>query len=80
MKKNQVPDSKKKQFDNYLRFSFIGFQMVATVIAGIIIGYLIDEKLQSPKKYATLISTLIFVFIAMYSAIKGLKNINDSND
>ena len=79
MKKNQEPNSKKKQFDNYLRYSFIGFQMVAIVLIGIGIGYFIDEKLNTEKPYASLISTLLFVFFAMYSAVKDLKNINEDD-
>lgn len=80
MKKNQAPNSKKKQFDNYLKFSFIGFQMVAIVLVGVGLGYLIDEKMNNEKPYASLISTLVFVFISMYSVIKALKSIKQDND
>lgn len=73
--KDQKTNSKKKQFDNYLKFSFIGFQMVAIVIIGVGIGYIIDNKLNTDKPYATLISSLVFVFIAMYSAVKDLKKL-----
>lgn len=79
MKKNQKPNSRKKQFDNFLKFSFIGFQMVAIVLVGVGIGYFIDGKLSTEKPYATLISTLIFVFIAMYTAVKDLKNISQDD-
>lgn len=49
--------------------------MVAIVIIGVGIGYIIDNELNTDKPYATLISSLVFVFIAMYSAVKDLKKL-----
>ncbi|MEX2588908.1 MAG: AtpZ/AtpI family protein [Chitinophagales bacterium] len=67
-------------FDNYLKFSAIGFQMVAVVLIGFGIGWYIDSKLNTDKPYAALAFTLIFVFIAMYLVIKELQSMNNKND
>lgn len=80
MKKDQQQNSKKKLFDNYLKFSAIGFQMVGTVLLGFGIGWYIDGKLNFDKPYASLAFTLIFVFIAMYMVIRELQSMNNKDD
>ncbi|TVR81356.1 MAG: AtpZ/AtpI family protein [Chitinophagaceae bacterium] len=68
-KKPQNP-FKKKQFKDYLKYSAMGFQMAATVILGLLIGVKLDEWLETSRPYATLISVLVFVFIALYIPLK----------
>lgn len=48
----------------------MGFQMAATVILGLLIGVKLDEWLETSRPYATLISVLVFVFIALYIPLK----------
>ena len=74
------PNSKKKLFNNYLKFSAIGFQMIAVILIGFGIGYWIDNKMQNEKPVASMVCTLIFVFISLYLVIKELKILTEDND
>lgn len=48
--------------------------MIATIGIGAFIGYYLDKKNNNPKHLYTAFSTLIFVFIALYNAIKSVLN------
>lgn len=63
---------KKKLSDNsraYLKYSGIGFQMIATILLGVLIGMFLDNKFETDNIF-TAIFSLIFVVIALYVVLK----------
>lgn len=73
---NQNPQkqSKKKLFNQYLKYTTLGFQMLATVILGLLIGRGLDKWLETSTPYFTLIFVLLFIFVALYIPVKELMN------
>lgn len=68
--KNQ--NSKKKLSENskaYLKYTSIGFQMLGTIIIGVLIGLFLDKKFETNNIF-TAIFSLLFVVIAIYSVLK----------
>jgi putative Mn2+ efflux pump MntP len=63
---NQPPSN------NVLRYSGVGFQIMATVGVGFFIGYKLDEYLGNKKPYFAAGISVLFVFLALYVALKDL--------
>lgn len=73
MKNKENQPSKKKQFDNYVKYSTAGFQMLAAILIGYFLGSWLDKQFplgDSGKPIFTAISSLIFAGIAMYLFIR----------
>ena len=68
MKENFEED--KKQVNNYLRYSGIGFQIAGTVAVGFFIGYELDKWLHTSQPYFTAVVSLVFVFLGLYIGLK----------
>ena len=68
-------NSKKKPFDDYIKYSAIGFQMLAIILVGVFLGYKMDEwfPVADFPLFTTLFS-LIFVCLAMWVVIRTLIN------
>ncbi len=64
------PEKKKQQFDNFLRYSNMGFQMFAVIALSIFIGYKIDVAIENHIPFFTVIFSIIGVGGAIYQAIK----------
>ncbi|HLP19087.1 MAG TPA: AtpZ/AtpI family protein [Chitinophagales bacterium] len=60
----------KKQVNNYLKYSGIGFQIAGVIGVGVAIGYGLDKWLHTPGPYFTAGFALIFIVLAMYVAFK----------
>jgi len=61
---------KKKQLDNYLRFSGLGFQMLAIIGLATWLGDYIDSKQSRDFPLFTVVLSLIGVFASLYLVIK----------
>lgn len=75
MTKKPKPPSRKRPFDQYLKYSAVGFQMLAVILIGVFIGSQLDKyyPIQDIPVFTTLFS-LIFVGIAMWLVIRQLIN------
>jgi F0F1-type ATP synthase assembly protein I len=60
----------KKEVNNYLKYSGLGFQIAGTVAAGVFIGYELDKWLHTSKPYFTAIVSIAFVFLGLYIGLK----------
>ena len=67
----------KKPLNKYARFSGVAFQMAVTIFIGTFIGVKLDEKYPNENNLFTLAFSLIFVFAALYTVIKQVKNISE---
>jgi ATP synthase protein I len=60
----------KKQVNNYLKYSGLGFQIAATIGVGVLIGYQLDKWLKTPQPYFTLGFSFAFVILALFIGLK----------
>lgn len=68
----------KKEVDDYVKYSGIGFQIAGTIGVGVFIGYMLDKYLHTKAPYFTAAFALVFIFLAMFTAFRGLGN-NSNN-
>ena len=59
--------------NNYLKFTGMGFQMIAIIGIFAFAGYKIDEAGHHTVKWATAALALIGVFISLYLVIRSIK-------
>lgn len=76
MENPQDPSSKKKQLDDYIKYSGIGLQMVAIIIIGVFAGVKLDKVLELSVPVFTLVLSLGSVAFTMYYLIKKLSGKN----
>ena len=67
--KNQKRTTKNR-LNTYAKISGAGFQMLATIALGAFIGYKLDERYPNKHNLYTVIFTLIFIGLALYSVIR----------
>lgn len=79
MEGNNKKQKQKKQFNPFIRFSSIALQMGLTIYLGSKFGEWLDVKFNNDNQLYYKIVTLIAVFIAMYSVIKQVINLTNSN-
>jgi len=65
-------NSKKKQFNDYAKYSSIAFQMLAIILVGVFGGIKLDELLKINFPVFTLTLTILSVVFAIYYVIKDL--------
>ncbi|HEX3383642.1 MAG TPA: AtpZ/AtpI family protein [Mucilaginibacter sp.] len=63
----------KPPLNDYVKFTGMGFQMIAIIAIFTYIGYRIDESMHHQTKWVTAMLALIGVFISMYVVISSLK-------
>ncbi|MFD0748636.1 AtpZ/AtpI family protein [Mucilaginibacter calamicampi] len=63
-----------KPINNYIKFSAMGFQMIAIIGVFTFVGYKIDASAHHQTKWVTAILSLIGVFSSLYLVIRSLKN------
>lgn len=68
MNKNLKKD--KKQFDDFIRYSGLAFEMIAIMGIGVWIGVKIDRWIELSFPVATLILMILSVIGAIYHAIR----------
>ncbi len=67
---DQKDQKQKDRLNSYARFTGIGFQMLVTIGLGVFIGVKLDEKYPNQYSAFTIIFSLLFIGIALYSVIK----------
>lgn len=70
--KKDQPTKKKKYLNQYLKYSTIGFQMIALVVAGALFGDWLDDKYNPDGRLYTVVFSLLSIFLALYLALKEL--------
>jgi ATP synthase protein I len=74
MAENQNSDEGNKGTNSYLKFTGMGFQMIAIIGAFSYAGYKIDEYAKHDVQWVTALMALIGVFISLYLVIRALKS------
>jgi hypothetical protein len=73
-KDEQKPDNgNNKGANNYVKFTGMGFQMIAVIGVFTYAGYKIDDAGHHSVKWATAALSLIGVFISLYLVIRAVK-------
>lgn len=65
-------EKEKQTLYYFVKYSNIGFQMLAIILAGVFGGLKLDEWLNLNFKYFTVSLTILAVFAALYNALKDL--------
>jgi hypothetical protein len=63
---NKKPDEK----DNYMKYSSAGFQIVAPVILGVLVGLWLDKHFNRTDALWTIILSSVMIVVALYQFIK----------
>jgi len=66
-------NGRKPPLNDYVKFTGMGFQMIAIIGLFAYIGYRIDLSAQHQTKWVTAVLALVGVFISMYVVISSLK-------
>ena len=69
MKNNSVPDPDKKPVNNALKYTGLGFQMLAVIGLSVFFGIKLDQWLHT-KQIFTIILSMIGVIAGIWLAIK----------
>jgi F0F1-type ATP synthase assembly protein I len=69
---NPDPDSPQGP-NNYIKFTGLGFQMIAIICLFTFIGYKIDKATHHTTQWVTAVLALVGVFIALYTVIRSVK-------
>lgn len=70
--KHQKQNKPKKKFDNFIRYSSLGFEMMAIIAVFTIAGYKIDQWMNNDFKAFTFGLMILSVIVAI---IYGTKNL-----
>lgn len=70
-------DDKKKDVNNFAKYSSISFQMLATIGVFAFIGYKLDQYKQTKAPIFTAVFSLIGVIISLYQVVKQLNKKED---
>jgi len=62
----------KNRFDNFIRYSSLGFEMMAIIAAGTFGGYKIDQWLENDFKGFTFALMVLSVVLSIIYGTKGL--------
>ena len=69
---NQQKNNKQKGFKNFIRFSSLGFEMMAIIGLGTFLGYKIDLWMENEFKGFTLGLMILSVVLAIFYGIRSL--------
>lgn len=61
---------KKNNVNNFIKYTNIGFEMLAVILAGVFGGQKLDDVFAMEKPVFTVVLSLFAVFAAIYLAIK----------
>jgi ATP synthase protein I len=73
MANNEKNDDEDRPLNAYVKYSGMGFQMIAIIGLFTFAGYKIDESAHHQVKWATAVLSLVGVFISIYIVIVSLK-------
>ncbi len=76
MPKNEEDENESRPMNAYVKYSTMGFQMVAIIGIFTFAGYKIDQSANHQVKWVTATLSLIGVFISLYVVIVSLKKMN----
>lgn len=76
MAKNEQGEDDNRPMNAYVKYSTMGFQMIAIIGIFTYAGYRIDLSAQHQVKWVTAMLSLIGVFISLYVVIVSLKKMN----
>lgn len=65
-------DNRKNRFDNFIRYSSLGFEMMAIIGIFTFAGYKTDQWLKNEFRITTLVLMIFSVIIAILYGVKGL--------
>jgi hypothetical protein len=65
-------EAKKKQLNEALRYSALGFQMLVLVLVFVFLGMYLDDRMQIQNGLFTASFSIMGVIISVYFAIKDL--------
>ncbi|HPE55683.1 MAG TPA: AtpZ/AtpI family protein [Bacteroidales bacterium] len=63
-------NNKKKQLNNYARYSSIAFQMLAIILLGVFGGVKLDEWIDTGFPIFTVLLSIISVFLSIYQVTR----------
>ncbi len=63
-------EKKKKQLNNYAKYSSLGIQMLVIILAGVFGGIKLDEFLAWEFPVFTVVFSILAVFLAIFHAVK----------
>lgn len=66
------PDNEKdnKPDNSYMRYMSAGFQIIAPVVAGVLIGLWLDKHFEKENAMFTIICSSVMIVVALYQFIK----------
>ncbi|GAA5040449.1 hypothetical protein GCM10011506_40980 [Marivirga lumbricoides] len=70
MAKQPQKSKKQKQFDSYIKYSGLAFQMLATIGIFVFIGYKLDEWYDKTTPVNLIIFSLIGIGVSLYQVIR----------
>ncbi len=73
-KKKEENPQKKPPLNNYIKYSALGFQMLAAILLGVLGGIYLDGRIREPDSFRlyTVIGSLLGVFLALYIPLREL--------
>ncbi len=69
--RNQKQKNKKK-FDEFIRYSNLGFEMMVIIAGGTFLGYKIDQWMSNDFKAFTLVFIVLSVIVSILYATRNL--------
>jgi len=66
------PNKDKKKFDDFIRYSSLGFEMIAIIAIGTFGGYKIDQWLDHEFKSFTLVLMVVSVILSILYGVRNL--------
>jgi F0F1-type ATP synthase assembly protein I len=66
----EKPKKAKKQFDNFIKYSSLGIQMLVIIIAGVFGGYKLDTMMNNSFPWFLLSLSTLALVVAIYHAVK----------
>ncbi|WP_262895934.1 AtpZ/AtpI family protein [Marivirga aurantiaca] len=70
MDKQPQNSKKQKQFNNYIKYSGLAFQMLGTIGLFVFIGYKLDEWFDKTTPVNLIIFSLLGIAISLYQIIR----------
>jgi hypothetical protein len=68
----QKPNNKKKGVDDFIRYSNLGFEMVAIIAIGTFAGYKIDDWMKNEFRGFTLGLLIVSVVLSIFYGVRNL--------
>lgn len=70
--KSEAPNSQNRPLNQYIKYSTIGFQMAIIIAGGAFLGQYIDQQQGWENHPATIVLSLLSIFLALFLALREL--------